>query len=417
MFRDEAIANVSVRRYGQVLLARPISYSVLTGIFVLIALSIILFLLFFNYSRKIQVVGVLLPESGLIRVSASQVGTIVQRLVSEGQRVKVGEPLFVLTSERTSAAKGETEKMISSLIRDRRESLLADRGQMRLQADQRIESLARRGADLTREIDRISSQIALQQRRVAIAEESLQRFSDLERQNFVSSAQSQDKQAELIDQRLRLAELEGNKSTTVRDLSATQSDLQNLRIQANRDQEGASRSIATLDQDITESEARRQILIRATQDGAISGVVAEPGQSVLANQFLASLVPKDASLIAELYAPSKAAGFIKSGMEVLVRYQAYPYQKFGQHRGRVMDVSAVPIRAEEIGLSGAFSSHGGSAEPFYRVRVSLDKQTVTTYGHQQALKPGMALDASILLERRRLYEWVLEPVYTITGRM
>lgn len=101
-------------------------------------------------------------------------------------------------------------------------------------------------------------------------------------------------------------------------------------------------------------------------------------------------------------------------MEVMLRYQAYPYQKFGQHRGRVRDVSSTAMRPEELPLliTGASSS-----EPLYRIRVSLDQQTVQAYGMAQPLKSGMALDASILLERRKLYEWVLEPLYSITGRV
>lgn len=60
---------------------------------------------------------------------------------------------------------------------------------------------------------------------------------------------------------------------------------------------------------------------------------------------------------------------------------------------------------------------GGAGEPLYRVRVRLERQSITTYGQAQPLKAGMALDASVLLERRKLYEWVLEPLYSISGKV
>ena len=104
-------------------------------------------------------------------------------------------------------------------------------------------------------------------------------------------------------------------------------------------------------------------------------------------------------------------------MQVLLRYQGYSYQKFGQSHGTVREVSRTAMRPEEMSLPGASLPPGATAEPLYRVRVSLDRQTVVAYGDLQPLKSGEALDASVLLETRRLYEWVLEPLYTITGRV
>jgi membrane fusion protein len=58
-----------------------------------------------------------------------------------------------------------------------------------------------------------------------------------------------------------------------------------------------------------------------------------------------------------------------------------------------------------------------NAEPYYRVLVALDEQSIIAYGKQEPLRPGMRLDADILGERRKLYEWVLEPLYSLRGKM
>lgn len=106
--------------------------------------------------------------------------------------------------------------------------------------------------------------------------------------------------------------------------------------------------------------------------------------------------------------PSAAIGFVKPGDRVLLRYQAYPYQKFGSHEGKVLRVSrsATPLP----------NSAGANSEPMYRVLVSLHQQSVQAYGHPEALLPGMRLEADVMGERRRLFEWVLEPLYSVTGR-
>jgi membrane fusion protein len=48
--------------------------------------------------------------------------------------------------------------------------------------------------------------------------------------------------------------------------------------------------------------------------------------------------------------------------------------------------------------------------------LKLKQQSVFAYGKPVNLKPGMLLEASIILEHRRLYEWVLEPLFSIAGR-
>jgi membrane fusion protein len=53
----------------------------------------------------------------------------------------------------------------------------------------------------------------------------------------------------------------------------------------------------------------------------------------------------------------------------------------------------------------------------YRITVALDRQVVQAYGQAQALSPGMQLEADVLLDRRRLLEWIFEPVLSLTGRV
>lgn len=103
-------------------------------------------------------------------------------------------------------------------------------------------------------------------------------------------------------------------------------------------------------------------------------------------------------------------------MKVLLRYQAYPYQKFGQYEAIVHEVAGTSISAQDLTLPGAVTAAKQPSEPFYRIRLKLKQQSVFVYGKPVDLKPGMLLDASIILEHRHLYEWVLEPLFSISGR-
>jgi membrane fusion protein len=96
-------------------------------------------------------------------------------------------------------------------------------------------------------------------------------------------------------------------------------------------------------------------------------------------------------LQAQLLVPSRPVGFIEPGDRVLLRYQAFPYQKFGHHGGKVIRVSRSAINPETTGAQ--------TTEPYYRVLVALDRQDITAYGRPEPLRPGMVLDADILGER------------------
>lgn len=415
LFRQQAITHQSTKQYGTVILAKSFSHGFFTLLFVGIAISIICFFVLFSTTRKAQISGMLLPSAGVIRVLSTQTGIVMEKRVREGQSVKTGEVLFVLRSERSSMNGADAQKTISGLLQSRRDSFGLELKQSYLQAQQRVQALQKRIADIAGEAQKLDGQILMQQQRVALSEQSLQRYRDLLATHFISAAQVQDRQAELLDQSQRLAELHRIKSSSGRELSAAQADLRDLQVQALRDTAALQRNVSAVEQDLTENETRREFVVVAPQDGIVTAMTVELGQTVAANQPLASVLPAGAVLEAEMYAPSRSIGFVKPGMTVLLRYQAYPYQKFGQYTATVREVANTSLRPEELALPGA--ANGGAGEPIYRIRLQLQQQSVQAYGKAMPLKSGMLVDGSILLEQRRLIEWVLEPLFSISGRM
>ena len=115
---------------------------------------------------------------------------------------------------------------------------------------------------------------------------------------------------------------------------------------------------------------------------------------------------------AELLVPSSAIGFIEPGDRVRLRYQAFPYQKFGHQEGRVSQINRSALSTAE--LLGRGRQEG---EALYRINVVLARQSVTAYGKPEPLKPGMMLEADVMGERRRLIEWMFEPLYSLKGKL
>jgi membrane fusion protein len=415
LFRSEALAHQQQKLYGTILLARPLSFTAITLLFIVMAAGLIAFFLLFGFSRKEVVPGVLLPEHGLIRIYAQQPGVVLERKVYDGQIVKQGDVLFVMSSERSSSAKGDTQSAIGETLTSRITRLRNELSQQQQQTRQQQAALDKRRIALKGQQEQIDSEIALQQKRVQLAEASTQRYTDLQKSNFISEAQVQEKSADLLDQQSRLRILERGRSSLAVDVSTIEADLRDLPLRAQREASGIERSITELEQGIVQNEAQRELVVRATQAGRITALTAEPGQGVVANQALATLLPVDDKLEAELYAPTRSIGFIKPGAKVLVRYQAFPYQKFGQHEGVVREITRSALQPGEIGT--LMTRDPASTEPLYRIRVALNDQAVRAYGYDEALRAGMQLDASLVLEHRKLYEWIIEPLYSVTGRL
>ena len=416
LFRDEALAAQKAVWFGNIVLIRPLSFTFLTLFAVALALIVCAFLAWGSYTKHSTISGQLVPNTGLIKVYAPQSGIIIEKRVKEGQQIKAGDVLYVLSSERQSSTQGATQAAISNQVEQRQASLRDELQKTRqLQLEERS-GLENKVASLTNELAKLANQIAGQHDRVKLAEETLQRYQGLLQQDYISKEQFQQKQEDLLDQKNRQQSLERDRISVGRELSAQQTELMGLSLKHQNQLAQIDRTLTSTGQELTESEAKRRIVVTASQAGIATAVLADAGQSVDGSHPLLSIVPTGAIMRAELYAPSRAVGFVRPGDQVLIRYQAYPYQKFGHHKGVVESVARTALPNNELNAI-APPTGGNTSEPMYRITVNLASQHVTTYGQPQALQAGMLLDADVQQEKLHLYEWVLEPLYSLTGKL
>jgi membrane fusion protein len=289
----------------------------------------------------------------------------------------------------------------------RNASLVAQMANTReLETAERAALQARRAA-LRVEAASVAEALAVKEQRLELTERAVQRYAEVHARGFLSDEQWTVRRAELLEQRSGLEMLERERVGLARLATEVDEQLATLRPRYANAIAELERALAGSEVQLVENAARRAAEVAAAQSGTVTGFTAEVGQTVQAGAVLARIVPEEPTLVAELYAPSRAVGFVAEGDEVRLRYAAFPYQKFGHARGRVIGVSATTVAGDP--------ARGG--EPLYRVAVALHAQTVAAYGAPRALKPGMAVEADVLLERRRLIEWVLEPLFTMAGRV
>ncbi len=410
LFRQEVIDARRGDWLGGIIVVTPLSRWILTTWSLALAASILLFLIFGQYTRRETVTGQLVPSAGLLNVSAFTTGTVTQVRVYDGQAVHRGDPLMEISSEQDSASLGNTHALVSRQLDDQRVRLQADLQTQQEVLAQQTQALTDKVALLRSQIIEINAQLAIQQQQADSAKNILERIKPLEIKGYVSALQVEQQESTMLDAQAQYKALMRQQLDLHQQADTAAQQLAQAPLDASIRRNDTERKLADINQSTAQNEVQRAVVLHAPCDGVVSNLLLKRGQMVAAGQSLLSLLPSDSILQAQLLVPSRAVGFIEPGSRVVLRYQAFPYQKFGQHFGHVVEISRSSLTSAEVAsLTG--SSPQQNQPPLYRVQVALDSQAVQAYGRAEGLRPGMALDADVLMEQRRLIEWVFEPLY------
>ena len=122
LFRPEALEHRDRDWLGSIQLTRPVSLSVLTWFAVLVAASVVAYLVLGEYTRKARVTGYLVPDRGVIRLVAPQPAIVVESHAADGRTVHRGDVLFVLDIGQSTLS-GDTQAAVQSSLALRERSL------------------------------------------------------------------------------------------------------------------------------------------------------------------------------------------------------------------------------------------------------------------------------------------------------
>jgi membrane fusion protein len=415
IFRTEALDSLQPRLQGEVILAPRMSMWWWCFVALIALASLLWFATQGSYTRRSSVSGQLVPASGVMRIQTPQAGVIVERNVVDGQTVQKGDLLYVISSDRMGSSTREIQLDIRREIERRQQSLQSEISRNQKEQSDEVKNLERRISVLQADSKNIDRQLELQKQRVKVAQDTRNKYQELAENDYIAKEQLTQKELDLSEQLSRLQVLERDVQAIQRDLTATDREIGTAKNRYTNLNSNLLRNISSAQQDLTEVESRRRVLVTAPEGGRVTLVAGEIGQIADINRPLLSILPIQSKLQARLFAPSRAIGFIHVGDKVLMRYQAYPYQKFGLHEGKISAISTASVASTE--LAGFTLPELSIGEPVYGITVDLLSQSVMAYGVAQPLQAGLRLEADILQETRRIYEWMLEPLYSITGKM
>ncbi len=410
LFRKEALRAQGNRLLGDVVIAQPISLRRMVLFLVSVVLVILLLISQASYARKEVVTGYIAPDRGVVGVGAARAGVVTQIHFKEGEIVDEGAPLITIESMSvTSSGIAVNAEMLRSVELQLQE--IEQLGRIiTAQFEERENQLRLKIEGLRSSRDALENRLENQGDLVRLLESNLTRLRALASKGYISALDMAAKEQEVLSARQVLTslsqQLDANENEVRRTVALAQS--LPLDLQERLSEQNSQRANIQL-QKLQLSE-QGSVTVVSPAAGKVTASVVVEGQTVVSQQPLLSLVPADSDFEAHLYVPSKAIGFITEGQEVRILYDSFDYREFGVQTGTITEVSSAVLSASES-LRKVQRN-----EPTYKVRVKLSHQFFRSHRGQFDLSSGMTLRADIVLEKRSIASWVLNPVLTLKGR-
>ena len=410
LFRDRALEAKRDAWIGRVQIAQPLPVKLVAFIAALLVGLSLAYAELGHYTRRVNATGVLLPRDGLLDLSSNVVGIIAACAVEEGQKVTKGQLLFVIDREANSVAGPTVRRVIDSLTQQK--ALLQQ------QRDLRKAAARREKEGLQAQISNEQAQRAELAQHIAVNEEPLRSLKDKTDQlaaavkNHVVSDTSFEYHFSAYREALARQGMEKeNYLQTEGRLVQANANLAALELKTQQSVNEIDQNILDIERQIADNEAKLSLQVLAPADGVMTGLRVHVGQGVEANSTLVTLLPNSGTMEANLFVESSAIGFLRVDAPVLLRYAAFPFQKFGLYKGKVKEITLAPITQDATAPRTARTA--SEKDPLYRIVVTPDLPYVIAEGKQQMLEAGMEVQATIALDRRHLYEWMFEPLYQV----
>lgn len=411
LFRLEAVEFQRTRAWAGATTAPPVATWLLTAFLVTTIAIAVTFLSLSTYGRKESVRGYLTPVTGIAKVTAPAAGVVAELYVADGATVQAGQRLLMVRSERHGAQGQAIDATVTSSLRAKRDAV-AERIEIEQRSsDEQKTTLTEVLAGLQAEVTTLTDSLKTQRERKAVAHDLVESVRSTVAKGYTSMTEFRRRQDNELQQQQAETELYrqiSEKAVEVREKRHTLDDLESK----TADNIAILRAaLADADAAMAEAGGKQGYVLTAPVAGRVTSLQAWVGKTADAAVPFLSIVPENAPLEVSLLVPAKAIGFVASGQTVQCAFDAFPFQRFGFYAGTVMSVSSTLLKPSET--AGPLVP----GEPSYLVTARLERQTVTAYGTEMALRPDMSLKADIVFDRRSLIEWLFDPLLSARGRI
>lgn len=411
LFRQEALQFSAQQTLGNITTFQPVTLRVLTILLLAMTTAAGTYLWLGEYARRQTIYGYLEPEAGTVSIYADErQATITSVYVRNDDIVQKDQPLVQL--EYPNNVSGNTDTLTDIL-----EELEARKSELSKQLERHEEYYETEEDHLHSRIDSLELELVqqdslmqLQLDRVSVESTLLASMDRLRESRSIAEAtylqavaNKLELEKEVIAIEQRILQLQSAKDDAVHNLSQ-------LPIQRADNQLQIEIQLSAIQQEIAEVVSRQDKVLLSPVSGRVSALQAKVGATTRNGLPLLVIVPETGTLQCILLVPSSAVGFLEIDQPVRLMIDAYPHQQFGTLSAALIDVSKTAIAPNEL------NSPIRVNEPIYLATAKLESEYFTAMGERRRLQSGMLLKADVILEKRSLIDWLLEPFYSLRGR-
>jgi membrane fusion protein len=336
---------------------------------------------------------VLAPVRGADPVRAFRSGIVTRVGVAEAQPVAAGGVLFTIASTAVGDRAAEFDSLTAQIAGA--EARLASR--RRRDVSERLAD-AEDARRFEARVDSLTRATRLTGEQLALARERARRQQASFDRGLISWIELSQYQADAAALAIDAERAEADLAEARRALARLRHDVETRREEALEEERGLIEELerarirrAALDQDVDHHGDRLQV-VAPCAGTVLRLAVRSQGAVVQDGDVLAEMSCADDTLQAELALPQAGAGRVRPGHPVRLLYDAFPYQRYGTRSATISWISPV------------------SARSGWRAFATLDPGAFIVDGAPRALVPGMAGRARVIIGRRSLASYALEPI-------
>ena len=415
MFRQEAI-NYKKWRSTAVLISSVPSWLVFSISFTLI-MSFILFVTLGSYTRRENIVGEITMQTHPIILTASKSGYISESYIKPNQTVKKGESLFKITLDRISKSGDTSLNSIKSLQeqikgikygiqllhKNEQETITSLNNQ--IMNNQRLyHERSKYLNELEKIMNKYFEQVKIYEKLFKQGHSSIDEVNDQRSRYFSQKSLYDDVKTELIQQESTILNLQN-------EIEVQKTNFRNQIIRYEIQK-------SDLDIRLLEFESVSELIVNSPIDGIVDSISATVGQVVKEGDPLSQLFPVEKGRYQlVMWVPNSVISFVKPNDEINIRYEAFPFEKFGQFKGQIKSISTLPASLQELSFYKNIPLETNQNIPLYKIMVDIPDQHINYNQKTLFFMSGMKAEATLFLENRKLYEWMLFPLYQLTKNM
>lgn len=406
IFRQEALEHRAHHWLGSPQVITPVSASVWAMLALVLIASLIAFLGLGTYTQKARLAGSVVHHPAVARIIAPRDGIIISSLAEEGKIVRAGEVIYIVNME-TQTAFGATNHEITTALKSQKTAIEQEIKLKSAAADTERSHLLQMLKNKDVEQQKMGNLIAKSAQQTSWLLEKAQHFKTLVKQGIALETEHMARQSEYYSAAVQLEAYLREEVKLQGETISIQARLAAIHNEVEVSLERLRRQTARLDQDLISTEQERELHITSPIDGTLTGITGLAGNTIQAAQELASVVPTSGQAEVEIFATADAIGELRKGQAVRLRFDAYPYQWFGQYEGIVRSISTTSVE-QRLDISEKQAHQ--PPRRYFQVRIIPKNNSVVMAGKTYPLRPGIGVKTDVFIKKRPLYEWLLLPL-------